>query len=265
MGLFPAFSFSSPLGYRWFGFLSVGDGDGIRFTWLEINPRWGLALKLWNWGEDDHWSLHLLFIFGSIFIRLPFLPRRSPTPYQGGDSWGFSWDWAKNGNSFASDIHLNWRDKCKIIHLPWRWEWFRTSILAADGVTWVHDLRRTDYPLGTNKNYEQGWRGGDHYGTFAKIERWTDTRPYRYVLKSGAVQEGIATIEVREMEWRMPWTMGLAWPRLVRRSIDVKFSGEVGERAGSWKGGTIGCSHTLLPQETPHDCLDRMMREVKFR
>jgi hypothetical protein len=41
-------------------------------------------------------------------------------------------------------------------------------------------------------------------------------------------------------------------------------SKECGERKGSWKGGTLGCSYELLPNETPLDCLKRMEKERKF-
>jgi hypothetical protein len=39
---------------------------------------------------------------------------------------------------------------------------------------------------------------------------------------------------------------------------------EVGEEAGSWKGGVLGCGYTLLPNETPLQCLRRMEKERKF-
>lgn len=60
---------------------------------------------------------------------------------------------------------------------------------------------------------------------------------------------------------------GFVWTTLfnrVIRSIDVEFDGEVGERTGSWKGGTIGCEYELRPNETPYECLKRMEQERKF-
>jgi hypothetical protein len=62
----------------------------------------------------------------------------------------------------------------------------------------------------------------------------------------------------------------LPWPRKVCRSIDVTFTSDekdfdgIGERAGSWKGGTIGCGYTMKPDEMPIDTLRRMQRERRF-
>lgn len=46
--------------------------------------------------------------------------------------------------------------------------------------------------------------------------------------------------------------------------IDVQFDGEVGERSGSWKGGTVGCSYDKLPTEGIEQCLRRMEKEREF-
>ncbi len=86
---------------------------------------------------------------------------------------------------------------------------------------------------------------------------------YTYTLKNGEVQERVATVHVDRMTWRMRW-----WPLLpfkkVRTSIYVSFDDEVGERSGSWKGGTIGCGYDMHPGETPMECVRRMERERKF-
>lgn len=88
----------------------------------------------------------------------------------------------------------------------------------------------------------------------------SETHPYRYVLRNGTVQERTALIRVEYGRWTRAWL-----PRVKEsRWIDVQFSDEVGERTGSWKGGTIGCSYHMLPGETPLDTLRRMERERKF-
>lgn len=86
------------------------------------------------------------------------------------------------------------------------------------------------------------------------------TLPYRYVLRSGEVQERTATIQHGQTLWTRPW---LPWRRLVD-AINVEFSDEVGEGTGSWKGGTLGCGYTMRVGETPTECLRRMERERKF-
>ena len=62
-----------------------------------------------------------------------------------------------------------------------------------------------------------------------------------------------ATTKIEEREWRagtglFKW---LSWFRRPKnsRSLDLRFSAEVGQRKGSWKGGTIGHSIEMLPGE----------------
>lgn len=87
-----------------------------------------------------------------------------------------------------------------------------------------------------------------------------ETYPYTYVLNSGEVQSRQATIQAETRTWWRPWLPF----RRTRRSIDITFSDEVGERSGSWKGGCIGCSYEILRRELPVQALRRMECERKF-
>lgn len=87
-----------------------------------------------------------------------------------------------------------------------------------------------------------------------------ETHPYRYVLRSGEVQDRMATINVESRSLWRPWIPFLR----VSKYINVEFSDEVGERTGSWKGGTIGCSYEMKRGESPLMTLRRMELERKF-
>jgi hypothetical protein len=222
----------------------------LRFSWAEITGRLGFALALCLF--EEHYSLHIHLGWPNLFIRLPFLQRWHHEPHESMECWGIT--------IHHDCAHLNWGRHCKIIHWPWDWEWVRTSYLMEDGATWAHDLRGyRSRPVGTCKTER-----GDKFGSMRKIPRWRAEYPFRYVLRSGEVQERIATVEVHEMEWRWRWFMALPFPRKVRRSIDINFDGEVGERSGSWKGGCLGCGFELWHDETPKECLRRMESERKF-
>jgi hypothetical protein len=84
-----------------------------------------------------------------------------------------------------------------------------------------------------------------------------EQHPYRYTLRSGEVQERIATIKPERRVWTRSW---LPWKQ-ESRYIDIEFNEEVGERTGTWKGGVLGCSHPMKPGETPADTLRRMEAE----
>lgn len=204
-------SLASAIGFRFFERDHRGRFE-LRLSWAEITGGFGWALGLCLF--EEHYSLHIRLGWPNVFIRLPFLQRWHYDPHEMMESWGFT-------IVDRYSIHFNWGRRCKIVHMPWAWEWVRTSHLMEDGATWAHDLRGfRDKPLGT-AGYEG--RMAARYTELQKIPRWKRSYPYRYLLRSGQVQERTATIEVGEMEWRWRWFTALPWPRLVRRTIERPF------------------------------------------
>ncbi|MDE4189661.1 hypothetical protein [Phaeobacter gallaeciensis] len=239
------------LAYRWFGLLECSR-EMLRFTWLEISWRLGLALALLNFGDDDdrgHFTLHIHLIWPNIYLRLPFLPRRAPRD-QMMDSWGFTLD-----TDGWSSFHLNWGSRTKIIHMPWALEFYRKSVLMKDG-TWLDDL------VPARRDGIKTWQ---QFRDEVEANGHKETHSYAYVLRNGKVQKRDATLTVEEWEWRRRWLMWTPLFAKIRKEIDVQFSGEVGERSGSWKGGCVGCSYEMKPGETPLDTLRRMEKERTFR
>lgn len=232
-------SYYCPSAPRWFSAIGgrYWSPDGHhRMSWGELSTRSlppGAALSVCLFEESC--SLHLKVWRLSAYVRL-CPPWREPVDVC--ESWGFSY-----GNRA---LHLDWgRDRGKILWAPWDWEHVRHDVLLADG-TWE--------PVAD-------W--GERQLQDARL--WRETYPYVYQLESGEQQWANATVTVEEREWRWRWLSRLPWPRRVRRSIDVDFDTEIGERAGSWKGGVLGTGHEMRPDETARECLRRMMRERRFR
>jgi hypothetical protein len=71
----------------------------------------------------------------------------------------------------------------------------------------------------------------------------------------------VATCRIEEREWHRGenWFKWLKWfwPAKIRRSLDIKFSAEVGPEKGSWKGGTTGHGIEMLKGETPRQAFER--------
>jgi hypothetical protein len=126
--------------------------------------------------------------------------------------------------------------------MPWAWKHVRHSYLKVNG-SLHHDAER---------------------GEYSPPEATRSVFPYTYVRRNGEIQNREATINGEEREWRLHYVPWLAWPRKVRRTINVEFSEEVGERAGSWKGGCTGCGYDWLFGETQLDALRRMERDRTF-
>lgn len=133
-------------------------------------------------------------------------------------------------------------------------------------VRWSHRSRRFDWPGSVfTSTYEQQLPDGSWVSVFDQAAvPYSETHPYTYILKSGEVQSRNATISKRRHILARHWLHRIGWPTWSKESVNIKFDGEVGERAGSWKGGTIGCAYDLCPGETMLDSLRRMEREREF-
>lgn len=79
-----------------------------------------------------------------------------------------------------------------------------------------------------------------------------------------------ARVNIEEREWvRGKWSWlrfllkRVPGCRIVRRTMEIEFSDEVGPRKGSWKGGTIGMGFDMLPGETLDECMTRFQAQEK--
>ena len=145
-------------------------------------------------------------------------------------------------------------------HFPWEWSWYSTEVLELRDPI----IAKSVY---TERAGDRKRLGIDSFEHMRLIEKASadhaGIHPYRYILKDGTVQDVQATIYAERMKWRMRWWWLLPF-RKSRTSISVKFSDEVGEGRGSWKGGCVGCGYDLKLGETPYECLTRMERDRRF-
>ena len=149
----------------------------------------------------------------------------------------FPWKWVVPDNYQCSGPQYGFGFFCDSLHLHWG----KCNGVAKDPSKLIQ--------------MPWGWRFVEH-----KILSGKETHDYTYHLKSGKVQHRKATINKESREWKRPWIP----KRLYIESIDIEFNGEVGERTGSWKGGTIGCGYDLKEGESPLTCLRRMEVERDF-
>ncbi len=208
-----------------------------RFTWGELQRGWSpLTIKVSGW-HDDRATLILGLFFAAFYINLPKINHLCGQGIDGG-SYGFYF--------YDDALVLCWQKHNLFLHYPWSWTFHKHEVMAR---TWSNNIDWLLVPRSFfGKEFAKKWQA-----------------PYTYTLNNGTVQRRIATYYVERRTWRWRWLKWLPFPRMVRTSIDVEFNAEVGERSGSWKGGTTGCSYDMLSGETPHDTLRRMERERKFK
>jgi len=225
----------------------------------------GLGANLVNMGEDSEhrcsWMLNINILPLDMFVYLP-LPRRSVVDKDGSPAWGehARWGVMAHFDRDMRNIFFYWGRKVAI----WDFPFFNH----------IHQRHEVQRPDGAWTPFVGSWEekhpGDESVTTWnGKPLKDPDGRhieelPYRYELRGGDVQTVTATCYIERMAWRPKW---LTWTRLFeweRRSLGITFSDEVGERAGSWKGGCTGCGWEMLPDETIEQALRRMEAERKF-
>lgn len=217
-------------------------GQVLEVSW----PRASVGARVTYQAGDSAAERFLWFGLGLVQFFIPIGLSQADWDFGDEPQWGLDLS-----REFGIVVHWGQR--------RWQWDWpFHTILLdrsyaTADGLCAIPDIDFRKMPEREDGNPFWNRPGADY-----------ETHDYTYTLRSGNVQRRRATI-LRERTTRGRHVLSrLGWLSRVSYSIDVKFDGEVGERSGSWKGGTVGCGHTMLPDETAIDALRRMERERKF-
>ena len=236
---------------------------------------WGLFLK-WEWdadGDYDHYLGLQLCICGytlhanlctpwakSIAERLPHRGVNGGAKGGIGFFWYDSFNFQLAGKAWETASKDPWWVNGTSIAMPWAWYHLDTIVydvnrneVHADRYSTRRNLKNSTERLAYSR--AESDRRREAKTTYATVY------PYRYKLKNGEVQLRTASVVIEKMTWGLRWWR---FPVLTRDYIDVTFSDEVGERTGSWKGGTIGCSYNLLPGESAEACFRRMEQDRKF-
>ena len=224
-----------------------GRDRSYKFSWGEI--------ALLNKDISFRWNGPHYCYEPKLIVALYFITLYIPTPSFGVKAAQSSKEERNYGFYLYPNLN-NWEatvfqfyNKSLNIEMPWTYKWKRTELL--------------DWDMKTVCKEEAGER--DWHKWYNEKEAWVKdnakTYDYTYVLKNGTVQNRKATCLIERRTWTVRWA---PWIKKVHTTLDVKFDDEVGERTGSWKGGTIGCSYDMLPNETPEQTLRRMEKEREF-
>lgn len=240
------YSHELPKWMKWLGIWRI-NRESIDFKWGYFAPRAGFELVL-NRGTyfDRRYAINLAFGWGKFMVYLPFKTRLE----EGCDMprYGFAIHndtlWIYRGGDYEDGQCQN----------QW-WAWYLPFFSYEFDGHWVMD-KDLNWALMGNRNNK-----GPEPWEFRKDGAYTEIHSYAYTLKSGKTQMRSATCTIEKRQWHRKW---LPFLKRHSKAIDIEFSDEVGERSGSWKGGTIGCNYEMLPGESLFTCLRRMEKERKF-
>jgi hypothetical protein len=239
---------------RWMKLLGIWriNRDSIDFKWGYFAPRPAFNLELHRGGYfNQRYAVTIALGYGVLHVKLPFKTKLSEgcdMPHYGiaihNDTF-----WIYKGGFYDESIG-------QVQDRNSSWSWYLPFFSYEFDGHWIQDKDREWVLMGNRRR-----KGPEPYKFRESGAAHTEAHPYKYTLKSGVVQERTATCTIEKRKWHRKW-----FPFLTRTSqvIDIEFSDEVGERSGSWKGGTIGCSYEMTPDDTIESCLRRMELERKF-
>lgn len=220
---------------------------GYKNNWMSFYPGWRKLNFIVGPASyfDNRFYIQFSFGWGQFYIHIPCIRSK----YDTSEPPNYGFYFYSDSYWFPDTVCIRYGERFKFLDLPWIFEWYRTSYFMNDS-EWEHEYKER--------------RIHDVHSEEFNNRKFRQKESYTYVLSKGEVQNRIATVTVEEREWRRKWLMWTSLFNRVRTTIAVDFNDEVGERSGSWKGGTLGCGYELLPKETPLMCLRRMERERKF-
>ena len=241
------YSYEIPKWMKMLGVWRINE-ESIDFKWGYFAPRAGFELVL-NRGTyfDQRYAINLALGWGKFMFYLPFKTRLEEGCNMPRYGFAIHSDtfWAYKGGDYKDG-------QCQNQWISWYLPFFSYTF---DG-HWIYSKKaewvqmRFNHKDGRPDSYE-----------FRKADALNYVYPYTYKLKNGTIQERWATCTIERRKWHRKW-----FPFLTKEStvIDIEFSDEVGERSGTWKGGTVGCTYELKPDETVYECLKRMESERNF-
>lgn len=246
-----------------------GDNDRYfgPFTYARDIRGWRPLAVVLASGDDEHPGCQLrLSAFGHTLITaLPSIVRPWRRKVYPNERYPGSWDAAtieRLGRHWYWDTHkreygVSYSDGFLQVFLGRQTDDSSTEQRWSKFLPWTQwrHVRRSLYGL----NGEHYWTepetrlplGGEDWEAKRAIEDACPSRSFAFKDYDGEALTARTHIEERE------WCFGTGWfkwlsafrrPK-IRRSLDIRFSGETGKRKGSWKGGTLGHGIEMLPGE----------------
>lgn len=141
---------------------------------------------------------------------------------------------------FPYGVTWAYKEKQWTLRNPFRLEWYCTrTLLSTNPQVWHLDI----------KGDRAYFKHGD--------PRWSESFEFTYVSATGKQQPTTITLTVDQREyrlWCLPFTSLFG---RVNNDCAWRSSAELGREAGSHKGGVVGSTVTMLPNETPREAFIR--------
>jgi hypothetical protein len=217
----------------------------------------------WSSGADDDGDegfnyVRAIGLGWAVRLRLPKILKPFQDRYEQHErTYGFSLTTGGNGDKYGflqvfygPQTHDSRTTKSWSKFLPWtQWRHVRTSYYDDKGNIW----------------YSSSERGKGNFRESMDAKEKCPKLHFGFEDYDGEMIVATTCIEEREWHFGEGWFKWLRFFRkpMIRRSLDLWFSEEVGPEKGSWKGGTIGHGIDMLPGETHEAAFRRYCSEER--
>ena len=183
------------------------------------------------------WSLHAPLMRGL----------KGELQFGDGKAWGF-WH-------MGPEMAFGWGDKRAYVKYPFQHGKFIDH--------WVLDPEDQEPVKMVPRKIKQQDGSFIFASDIAKELGFLETHPFHYRLYNGEIQATEATCFIERRRWKVAWTP-FNWFKRSNITVDIHFADEMGSERGSWKGGTVGCSCEIKPEESIKEALARYELTADF-
>jgi hypothetical protein len=215
-----------------------------------------------DYDDGEHMQLNMSTFWHSFFIPIRWWKSKRDENWNG---YEYGIYFYKEGKGLFDTIWLGWGKHHRMFSMPWGYEHYRVTYEGKDGTRYTSidkyerkyrklvERRYKSHTMPTKPSWELCGVGSNF--------NWK--APYEYHLKSGEVQRTMALYHIEEREWRRKFLYWCPWFAMTIKYVEIELMDEIGERAGSWKGGTLAFGRPMLPGEDVHTAYQRIMKETK--
>jgi hypothetical protein len=220
--------------------LSDNDKHWWKFTFAKWKNR--ICFEVSSGDDEDPENYIMACIFGQVIrLQIPNILKPTGKYSEHRRQYGFSLT-RENGESYnflsidyGPQTHDSSTNKTWCYFLPW---------------TEKRMVRHAIYnPDGSHFFTEEKRKWDEYY----KKKQECPSVKFEFQDYDGKIITATCIIEEREWHHGSGWFKWLKYfnKPIIRRTLDLAFSSEVGPEKGSWKGGTVGHSTEMLPGDTP--------------
>ena len=214
-----------------------------------------------DYDDSEHMQLVASTMWHQFFVHIPWWKVPEGINRWDDDKYRFGFYlYNDNPRKLFHTINIFWGSWSKYISMPWDYECHHTIIEGKNGKRYIEFCDEYKKRNRRAKKYDAKPLPVESQCDYYRSKDFSWEAPYEYVTKDGQKQRTVALYHIEDREWRPRWFMWCGWFKHTQRTLDIELMDEMGEKVGTWKGGTIAFGRRINPGEDPHEAYQRIMK-----